>query len=202
MVDHSHDATVDPAPRRPGHRGADMRDTVAELTERAQLISQEAGTRVALAMKDVIGAAAGLSGFSIESARDLLLFMVRRGQMTAEESEKLLREAEQAHAKRPDHEKNRPTATKVASDRAAQVKADNAARAAAAAAAMPAAPSRPMETHRVKPVATAAEKAPAKAAKPPAKAAAKKPAAKKAATPKAAAPKASAKTTKPAKKKR
>ena len=35
------------APRRgPGHRGADMRDTVAEMAERAQLISQEAGSKV------------------------------------------------------------------------------------------------------------------------------------------------------------
>ena len=33
-------------PRRsPGHRGADMRDTVAEMAERAQIISQEAGTQ-------------------------------------------------------------------------------------------------------------------------------------------------------------
>src|SRR3954470_3062218 len=83
-----------PPPRRaPGHRGADMRDTVAELAERAQIISQEAGSKVALAMKDVISAAAGIAGFAIESARDLVQFMVRRGQMTAEEGEKLIREA-------------------------------------------------------------------------------------------------------------
>ena len=68
-----------PAPRRgPGHRGADMRDTVAEMAERAQLISQEAGSKVSSAMKDVISAAAGLAGFAIESARDLVQYMVRR----------------------------------------------------------------------------------------------------------------------------
>ncbi|MDE3054910.1 MAG: hypothetical protein KGJ70_13545, partial [Gemmatimonadota bacterium] len=40
-----------PAPRRgPGHR-ADARDTVAELAEKAQLISLEAGSKVAAAMK-------------------------------------------------------------------------------------------------------------------------------------------------------
>jgi polyhydroxyalkanoate synthesis regulator phasin len=89
------------APRRgPGHRGADMRDTVAEMAERAQLISQEAGSKVSSAMKDVISAAAGLAGFAIESARDLVQYMVRRGQMTQEEADKLIREAEDAHSKR------------------------------------------------------------------------------------------------------
>ncbi len=121
--------------RGPGHRGADMRDTVAELAERAQLISQEAGSKVSLAMKDVISAAAGIAGFAIESARDLVQYMVRRGQMTQEEADKLIREAEDAHARRPASEKGRPTATKVAADRAAAAKAEAAARAAAAAAA-------------------------------------------------------------------
>jgi len=78
-----------------------MRDTVAELAERAQIISQEAGTKVSAAMRDVISAAAGIAGFAIESARDLVQYMVRRGQMTPEEGDKLIREAEAAHAKRP-----------------------------------------------------------------------------------------------------
>src|SRR5215207_6354569 len=91
-----------PAPprRSPGHRGADMRDTVAEMAARAQEISQEAGSKMASAMKDVINAAAGLAGFAVESARDLVQFMVRRGQMTQEEADRLLREAEAAYAKR------------------------------------------------------------------------------------------------------
>ena len=55
---------------------------------------------MAAAMKDVIGAAAGLTGFVIESARDLLQYMVRRGQMTQEEADKLMREVEASHAKR------------------------------------------------------------------------------------------------------
>ena len=122
------------APRRgPGHRGADMRDTVAEMAERAQLISQEAGSKVSSAMKDVISAAAGLAGFAIESARDLVQYMVRRGQMTQEEADKLIREAEDAHGKKPSSEKGRPTATKIAADKAA---VDKAARDAAHAAAM------------------------------------------------------------------
>jgi polyhydroxyalkanoate synthesis regulator phasin len=132
-------------PRRaPGHRGADMRDTVAELAERAQLISQEAGSKVAAAMKDVIGAAAGITGFAIESARDLVQFMVRRGQMTPEEGDKLIREAEAAHDKRPASEKAKPTATKIAAERAAAAKAEAAARAAQAVAAYRAAPPRPI----------------------------------------------------------
>ena len=122
------------APRRgPGHRGADMRDTVAEMAERAQLISQEAGSKVSAAMKDVISAAAGLAGFAIESARDLVQYMVRRGQMTQEEADKLIREAEDAHSKKPASEKGRPTASKIAADKAA---VDKAAREAANAAAM------------------------------------------------------------------
>jgi polyhydroxyalkanoate synthesis regulator phasin len=112
-----------------------MRDTVAEMAERAQIISQEAGSKVAAAMKDVISAAAGIAGFAIESARDLVQYMVKRGQMTPEEADKLIREAEAAHDKRPASEKARPTATKIAQEKAAVAKAEAAARAAAQAAA-------------------------------------------------------------------
>src|SRR3954470_2833418 len=100
--------------RGPGHRAVDARDAIAELTERAQEISQEAGTRVAIAMKDVISAAAGIAGFAVESARDLVQFMVRRGQMTPEEADKLLREAEAAHFKRPASERKKATASEIA----------------------------------------------------------------------------------------
>ena len=149
------------APRRPpGHRGADMRDTVAELAERAQIISQEAGSKVAAAMKDVISAAAGIAGFAIESARDLVQYMVRRGQMTPEEGEKLIREAEAAHAKRPATEKTRPTATKIAADRAATAKAEAAARAAAQLAAAP--PRMPPAMRPAMPPSNSAHRAPAK----------------------------------------
>jgi polyhydroxyalkanoate synthesis regulator phasin len=100
-------APVTPPPRRsPGHRGQDVRDTVAEMAAKAHEISLEAGSKMAAAMKDVIGAAAGLTGFAIESARDLVQYMVRRGQMTQDEADKLIREAEDANAKR------KPAATK------------------------------------------------------------------------------------------
>ncbi|HEV8446981.1 MAG TPA: hypothetical protein VGQ44_09170 [Gemmatimonadaceae bacterium] len=110
----------------------DVRDTVAELAERAQAISQEAGTKVSAAMKGVIGGAAGIAGFAIESARDLVQYMVRRGQMTPEEGERLIREAEAAHEKKSPGEKGKATATKLAAERAAVAKAEAAARSAAA----------------------------------------------------------------------
>ena len=89
-----------PPKRSPGHRGADVKDTVAEMAAKAHEISLEAGSKMAAAMKDVINAAAGLSGFVIESARDLVQYMVRRGQMTQEEADKLIREVELATPKR------------------------------------------------------------------------------------------------------
>src|SRR3954451_13662309 len=91
---------VIPPKRSPGHRGADVKDTVAEMAAKAHEISLEAGSKMAAAMKDVIGAAAGLTSLVLESARDLLQYMVRRGQMTQDEADKLMREVEASHAKR------------------------------------------------------------------------------------------------------
>jgi len=209
--------TVASVPRRPpGHRGNDMRDSVAELAERAQLISQEAGTKVAAAMRDVISAAAGIAGFAIESARDLVQYMVKRGQMTPEEADKLIREAEAAHDKRPASEKARPTATKVAAEKAAVAKAEAAARAAAQAQAAPPfrpvprppAPSAPPPPAPAKAEKASAHSSPAKPAKAASKTASK-PASKTAKPKPANAPakaaktptKSAAKTAKPAAKK-
>ena len=88
-----------PPKRHPGHRGQDVRDTVAEMAAKAHEISLEAGSKMAAAMKEVVGAAAGLTAFAIESARDLVQYMVRRGQMTQDEADKLVREAEEAWLK-------------------------------------------------------------------------------------------------------
>jgi polyhydroxyalkanoate synthesis regulator phasin len=189
------------APRRgSAFRGGDAKDPMVELTERAKLISQEAGTKVSTAMRDMISAAAGIAGFAVESARDLVQYMVRRGQMTQEEADKLIREAEASHMKRPAAERAKLTASKIAAEKAAAAK-----KAALAAANMappvhrPLVPGRmvapqvaktagktvakvvpPMETTAAKPVAKAAPKPAAKAAKPvKAKAAAKKAPAKK-----------------------
>ncbi len=185
MADKAPGSTVPPAPaapgapgappvpprRSPGHRGQDVRDTVAEMTAKAQEISLEAGSKMAAAMKDVIGAAAGLTGFVAESARDLVQYMVRRGQMTQEEADKLIRDVEEHHGKRKAAGTARPSAPAKSAHKPAAHKP---------AAHKPAA-------HKAKPAAKkpAAKKLAAKkpaAKKPPAKKApAKKPAAKKAA---------------------
>lgn len=186
MAEKSHSAlakssntAAQPAMKRaPGHRAVDARDAIAELTERAQEISREAGTKVSIAMKDVISAAAGIAGFAVESARDLVQFMVRRGQMTTDEAEKLIREAEAAHAKRPASERKRPTASEVATKaRAAQRAQAAAAREAAA-----------FHVTRAPATRPAAAK---KAARPAKKAAARKSAAKKSSVGKSAAKKSS-----------
>lgn len=96
--------TPAPTPKRgPGHRGAEVKDTVAEMAAKAHEISLEAGSRMAAAMKDVINAAAGITGFVVESARDLAQYMVRRGQMTQEEADKLIQQAEEAQLGKPPH---------------------------------------------------------------------------------------------------
>jgi hypothetical protein len=64
------------------------------MIQKAHEISLEAGSRMATAMKDVIYAAAGIAPFAAESAKDLLNYMVRRGQMGAEEAAKIIRDIE------------------------------------------------------------------------------------------------------------
>ncbi len=103
-----------PPKRSPGHRGADVKDTVAEMAAKAHEISLEAGSKMAAAMKDVVGAAAGLTGFVVESARDLLQYMVRRGQMTQDEADKLMREVEASHSKRKPFTPPPPVVVKAA----------------------------------------------------------------------------------------
>lgn len=175
----SNESTDLSAARRVSGHHANMRDTVAELAERAQVISQEAGTKVSGAMKDVLSAAAGIAGFAIESARDLVQYMVRRGQMTPEEGERLIREAEAVHDKRPPGDKGRPTTSKPVADRATAAKAEAAARAAAQASSYPkpiprptvggpAKPTLPSSTGH-KPAAQAIGKTPAAKPAPPAK---------------------------------
>src|SRR6267154_1074630 len=111
-------APLVPPKRSPGHRGADVKDTVAEMAAKAHEISLEAGSKMAAAMKDVVGAAAGLTGLVLESARDLLQYMVRRGQMTQEEADKLMREVEASHAKRKPFTPLPHAATKTAAPKA------------------------------------------------------------------------------------
>jgi len=124
-----------PPRRGPGHRGQDVRDAVAEMAARAHEISLEAGSKMASAMKDVINAAAGLTAFAIESARELVQYMVRRGQMTQDEADKLMRDVESAHGSKSKAKSTSVTATKPEKPAKAVVKA--AAPAAPAAAAAP-----------------------------------------------------------------
>jgi hypothetical protein len=187
-----------PPKRSPGHRGADVKDTVAEMAAKAHEISLEAGSKMSAAMKDVVNAAAGLTGFVMESARDLVQFMVRRGQMTQEEADKLIRQVEEHQPKRkpvapPVASKPEPAkhaspsssaghAPKIAPKAAAVHHPAPAKKAASksAPAAKHAKPAKPVKTAKpAKPAKKAAKPAPKKAA--PKKAAAKKPAPKKAA---------------------
>jgi hypothetical protein len=159
-----------PPKRSPGHRGADVKDTVAEMAAKAHEISLEAGSKMAAAMKDVVNAAAGLSGFVIESARDLVQYMVRRGQMTQEEADKLIRQVEEHQPKRKAVVPPAP----VAAPKAAHPETESHSRPAAKA---PAKSARPAAKPAPK-KAPAAKKTPAKKAAPAKKPAAKKPAAK------------------------
>lgn len=110
--------TTLPVRRHPGHRGADVRDTVAEMAAKAHEISLEAGSKMAAAMKDVVNAAAGLASFSIESTRDLVQFMVRRSQMTQDEADKLIAAAEEASKHRRGGKKPAAKASKPAARKA------------------------------------------------------------------------------------
>ena len=100
-----------------GPRGADARDAMADMAERAQLIGQEAGMKITAAMRDVIGTAAGLTGFAIEGARDLVQYMVRRGQLAQDDADRLLRDAEETHTKRHSGERGRHGGTPATADR-------------------------------------------------------------------------------------
>jgi polyhydroxyalkanoate synthesis regulator phasin len=140
-----------PPRRGPGHRGQDVRDAVAEMAARAHEISLEAGSKMAAAMKDVINAAAGLTAFAMESARELVQYMVRRGQMTQDEADKLMREVEHAHGTKPPKPKPAPTPAKAQ-------KTEKAAKPAAKAAAPAAKKAKPAPKAAAKPAAKKTQK--------------------------------------------
>lgn len=193
VTDETQPAPPTTPPRRsPGHRGQDMRDTVAEMAAKAHEISLEAGSKMAGAMKDVINAAAGLAGFAVESARDLVQYMVRRGQMTQDEADKLIREAEEAYNKRHPHARGAAAAAAAAESNGSATRSREA-KSAAPHGAAPAAPAvkkaaeparpaaaakEPAATKAAAPAKTAAKPATKSTAKAPAKAATKAPAAR------------------------
>ena len=166
-----------PPKRSPGHRGADVKDTVAEMAAKAHEISLEAGSKMAAAMKDVVNAAAGLSGFVIESARDLVQYMVRRGQMTQEEADKLIRQVEEHQPKR------KPTAPPAPLKSSAPSHAAHAPRPAAYTPSHAASHTSHAPAKHAAPAKSAVKKPAAKSAKPAKAAKSAKPAAKKASKP-------------------
>lgn len=177
-----------PPRRSPGHRGADVKDTVAEMTAKAHEISLEAGSKMAAAMKDVINAAAGITGFVLESARDLVQYMVRRGQMTQDEADKLIQQAEAAQGTRKapgNAAEERPRAVAPAAEPAATRAPEPAAehKAAARGGSHESAPKASSASKRSKPATSKAPKAAGKttAAKPAAKGSVSRGAAAKAA---------------------
>ncbi len=93
---------------------------------------------MAAAMKDVINAAAGLTAFALESARELVQYMVRRGQMTQDEADKLMRDVESSHGKR--HSDAKRTASKAKAQAAPAAKQEKAPKLAAKSAAPSAKP--------------------------------------------------------------
>jgi hypothetical protein len=179
-----------PPRRGPGHRGQDARDTAAEMAQRAHEISLEAGSKMSGAIRDVISAAAGLlSPFPIESARDLVNYMVKRGQMPQEDADKLIATAEAAHGIKPLPRVEPIAAVASMASAAVGTVSSSVQRVLDRASSKPTTPP---------PAPSPASKAPPKAAAP-AKAPPKAPAAKATSAPPAAEPKAAAKAAASAK---
>jgi hypothetical protein len=84
-----------------------------------------------------------MTAFAVESARDLVNYMVRRGQMTQEEADKLIREAEEASSKRAKMPKPPAAEPKVKAPPKPKASAPAAAKKPAAPAAKKSAPKKP-----------------------------------------------------------
>lgn len=91
-----------PAPikRSPGHRGTDIRDTVAEMTARANEIQFEAGSKMANALRNIVRAAIADTELSLESTRDVVDYFRRRALMSTEDAQGLLDEVAEFASKR------------------------------------------------------------------------------------------------------
>lgn len=91
-----------PVKRSPGHRGTDIRDTVAEMTARANEIQFEAGSKMANALRNIVRAAIADTELSLESTRDVVDYFRRRALMSTEDAQGLLDEvAEYASKRKP-----------------------------------------------------------------------------------------------------
>jgi hypothetical protein len=116
------DVVPTPAPikRSPGHRGTDIRDTVAEMTARANEIQFEAGSKMANALRNIVRAAIADTELSLESTRDVVDYFRRRALMSTEDAQGLLDEVAEYASKRKPVEApagkgapGKPTAAKV-----------------------------------------------------------------------------------------
>jgi hypothetical protein len=95
-------APAAPVKRSPGHRGTDIRDTVAEMTARANEIQFEAGSKMANALRNIVRAAIADTELSLESTRDVVDYFRRRALMSTEDAQGLLDEvAEYASKRKP-----------------------------------------------------------------------------------------------------
>ena len=96
------DVVPAPAPikRSPGHRGTDIRDTVAEMTARANEIQFEAGSKMANALRNIVRAAIADTELSLESTRDVVDYFRRRALMSTEDAQGLLDEVAEFASKR------------------------------------------------------------------------------------------------------
>jgi len=111
-----------PVKRSPGHRGTDIRDTVAEMTARANEIQFEAGSKMANALRNIVRAAIADTELSLESTRDVVDYFRRRALMSTEDAQGLLDEVAEYASKRKPVEPppvagkpGKPTASKVQS---------------------------------------------------------------------------------------
>ena len=91
---------VVPVKRSPGHRGTDIRDTVAEMTARANEIQLEAGSKMANALRNIVRAAIAETELSLESTRDVVDYFRRRALMSTEDAQGLLDEVGEYASKR------------------------------------------------------------------------------------------------------
>jgi len=113
-------APAPPIKRSPGHRGTDIRDTVAEMTARANEIQFEAGSKMANALRNIVRAAIADTELSLESTRDVVDYFRRRALMSTEDAQGLLDEVAEYASKRKPVEPppvkgapGKPTAAKV-----------------------------------------------------------------------------------------
>lgn len=89
-----------PPKRSPGHRGTDIKDTIAEMTARANEITLEAGSKMANALRNILRAAIGGDELSIDATRDVVDYFRRRHLMSADDAQSLLDEVAEAAGKK------------------------------------------------------------------------------------------------------